>query len=55
MTKENQQQTDLDVSAEEQDKLDANFLEIETLYRSRCITPRAGTNVVVRDIEESDQ
>lgn len=55
MTKEAQSIQDQEVSTEEQDKLDANLLEIETLYRSRCITPRAGTNVIVREIEESDK
>lgn len=48
-------QEDLEVSAEELDQLDAKLAQIDTLYRSRCITPRTGNNVTVREIEKSDK
>lgn len=43
-----------DLSEQEQDALDANLQEIETLYRSRCVNAPNGTNVVVREIEKND-
>lgn len=55
MTKDTQPEQDQKISSEELDHLDANLLEIETLYRSRCITPRTGNNVIVREIDENDQ
>jgi len=55
MTKEAQPKQDQDISSEEMDQLDAKLLEIETLYRSRCITPRTGTNVIVREIEKDEK
>lgn len=45
----NDQETD-----NEQDQLDANLLEIEILYKSRCVkAPASGSNVTVREIEKS--
>ena len=53
MSTENEQTHDL--SDSELDALDANLLEIETLYRSRCVNAPNGTNVVVREIEKTDE
>ena len=53
MTEEKEVQKEL--SDQELDALDANLLEIETLYRSRCVNAPNGTNVVVREIEKSDE
>lgn len=44
-----------DLSEQELDALDANLLEIELLYRSRCVSAPNGTNVVVREIEKTDK
>lgn len=37
---------------EELERLDANLLEIEILFKSRCVHPRGGKNVTVREIEK---
>lgn len=44
-----------ELSDSELDALDANLLEIETLYRSRCVNAPNGSNVVVREIDKTDE
>ena len=51
--KENEKQDDT-LTQEELDKLDAELLQIETLYRSRCITPPKGSNVTVREVKKDE-
>jgi len=50
----NESSTDGQCNEQEQEALDANLLEIELLYRSRCISVPHGTNVIVREIEKTD-
>ena len=44
-----------DLSKEELDTLDANLLEIELLYKSRCVSAPKGSNVVVREIDRDKE
>ena len=48
MSKEQQEKND--ISQDEMDKLDANLLEIDLLYKSRCVKA-SGNNVKVREID----
>jgi hypothetical protein len=41
-----------EMTEQELDKIDANLLEIEILFKSRCVQPRGGKNVTVREIEK---
>lgn len=41
-----------DKQAEEDEKIEEGFSQMEMLYRSRCIQAPLGTNVVVREIED---
>lgn len=43
-----------EISEQELEKLDADLLEVEILYKSRCVQAPKGTNVVVREIEKKD-
>ena len=43
-----------DTEREDDEKIELGFTQMEMLYRSRCIQPPLGTNVVVREIEEDD-
>lgn len=43
-----------EMTEQELDALDANLLEIDLLYRSRCVNVPSGANVVVREIEKTD-
>lgn len=45
---------DNDITDQELDKLDSELLEIEILYRTRCVQAPQGSNVVVREIENKD-
>lgn len=45
---------DFEISQEEMDKLDDDLLEIEILYKTRCVNAPAG-NVIVREIEKKDE
>jgi len=53
MTKENKISDE--VTEQDLEALDANLLEIEILYRSRCVNVPTGSNVVVREIEKKDE
>lgn len=44
-----------EISDKELEALDANLLEIELLYKSRCVAPPKGTNVTVREIEKPEK
>lgn len=41
-----------DKEAEDEEKIEEGFSQMEMLYRSRCIQAPLGSNVVVREIEE---
>lgn len=43
------------LTEQELDTLDASLLEIELLYKSRCVSAPNGSNVVVREIEKTDK
>lgn len=43
-----------DLTEQESDKLDADLLAIDLLYRSRCVQAPKGSNVVVREIEKKE-
>lgn len=42
-----------ELSPEELQKLDADLLEMEILFKSRCVKMPPYSNVTVREIEES--
>ena len=42
-----------DLSPEELQKLDSDLLEMEILYKSRCVKMPPFSNVTVREIDES--
>lgn len=41
-----------DKEAEDDEKIEQGFSQMEMLYRSRCIQAPLGSNVVVREIED---
>ena len=43
-----------DIEQDDDEKIDLGFTQMELLYRSRCVQPPLGTNVVVREIEKDD-
>lgn len=43
-----------ELTEQESDKLDADLLAVELLYRSRCVQAPKGSNVVVREIEKKE-
>lgn len=43
---------DNEATGQELEKIDANLREIEMLFKSRCVQPRGGQNVTVREIEK---
>jgi hypothetical protein len=43
-----------DTEREDDEKIELGFTQMELLYRSRCVQPPLGTNVVVREIEKDD-
>jgi len=43
-----------DTEREDEKKIELGFTQMELLYRSRCVQPPLGTNVVVREIEKDD-
>lgn len=43
-----------DTELEDDEKIELGFTQMELLYRSRCVQPPLGTNVVVREIEKDD-
>jgi hypothetical protein len=43
-----------DIERDDDEKIDLGFTQMELLYRSRCVQPPLGTNVVVREIEKDD-
>jgi hypothetical protein len=47
--------TNDELTEQELDALDASLLEIELLYKSRCVNAPNGSNVVVREIEKADK
>lgn len=51
--KEEHTQTE-EISNEELDALDASLLEIDLLYKSRCVKA-SGNNVTVREIERPEE
>ena len=43
-----------DTELDDDEKIDLGFTQMDLLYRSRCVQPPLGTNVVVREIEKDD-
>lgn len=43
-----------ELTEQESDKLDADLLAIDLLYKSRCVQAPTGRNVVVREIEKEE-
>lgn len=39
---------------EDEQKIEEGFSQMEMLYRSRCVQPPLGGNVVVREIEKDE-
>lgn len=39
---------------EDEQKIEEGFTQMEMLYRSRCVQPPLGNNVVVREIEKDE-
>lgn len=54
MTTQHENATGDVVTEEELEKLDANLLEIEILFKSRCVQAPGGSNVTVREIEKKE-
>jgi hypothetical protein len=54
MAEQNTENKENALTEEELDQLDKNLLEIELLYKSRCVQAPWGGNVVVREIEKKD-
>ncbi len=54
MTEQNAEKNENALTEEELDQLDKNLLEIELLYKSRCVQAPWGSNVVVREIEKKE-
>lgn len=52
MSAKDTENTEVEVSEEELDKIDSNLLAIETIYESRCVQAPRASNVTVRDIED---
>jgi len=38
---------------EEDEAIDRAFVQMETIYKSRCVQPPRGSNVTVREIEKN--
>jgi hypothetical protein len=55
MESQNTENTKLEITQEELDKLDADLLEIDILYRSRCVQTPQRSNVVVREIQNTEK
>lgn len=55
MTSEPNNTTQNDIDEQELEKLDANLLEVELLYKSRCVQAPTGRNVTVREIEKEEE
>lgn len=51
MTNKKEQIDEEPISQEESDKLDADLLGIDMLYRSRCVQAPAGSNVKIREVD----
>lgn len=43
-----------DKKAEDDQKIEEGFTQMEMLYRSRCVQPPLGKNVTVREIEKDE-
>lgn len=43
-----------DTELENEQKIEEGFTQMEMLYRSRCVQPPLGGNVVVREIEKDE-
>lgn len=43
-----------DTELESEQKIEEGFSQMEMLYRSRCVQPPLGGNVVVREIEKDE-
>ncbi len=54
MTSEQNENID-DISEEDLDKLDADLLQVEILYKSRCVQAPTGKNVTVREIIKDEK
>jgi len=37
-----------------EDAIDQGLIQMETLYRSRCIQPPNGSNITIREIKKDD-
>jgi len=43
-----------DNQLDDDQKIEEGFTQMEMLYRSRCVQPPLGSNVVVREIEKDE-